>query len=371
MKNQIVKKRIMKNWKLRLFALSCFAACLCSTPAAWAQDVLLLRVPFEKNAMATATLPDGRLVPLGAVRALPVKTNWPAYTASKWGVPQTVCATAVNAIHILVDVEKDRGRIFSVVPTVTVAPAAPQGAFFAIDSPAGTGIFGGFAPLTGSKVFIEGKDGAKRPLAPLSHEALSIEEGESLLIESALPDRTDAWMVDIENRPGGRVLAWTKDGPKVVARVVRPVGGVGRFGGTEFQGVGRIRASHTGVIDVATAPRGQVGGIQIMPLTHALTSSEMASAWKLTQWMIVAPLPGKGPLEGTPPLFKGLLPGSQLDDKLPDVWSTYGRKPLVLGRFDGGVWKTLPPVAGKVDDALRALTHLRIYYPFWEELQRP
>ena len=242
------------------------------------RDALLLRVPFEKNAMATATLPGGRLVELGAVRALPVKTNWPAYTASKWGVPQTVCATAVTAIHILVAVEKDRGRVFSVVPTVTVAPAAPQGAFFSIDSPAGTGLFGGFAPLTGSKVFIEGKDGARRPLIPLNNESLAIKEGEALLIESALPERTDTWMVDMENRPGGRVIAWTREGPRVVARVVRPVGGVGRFGGTEFQGVGRIRASHTGVIDVATAPRGQVGGIQIMPLTHALTSSEMASA---------------------------------------------------------------------------------------------
>ena len=72
--------------------------------------------------MATATLPDGSVTELGVVRALPVKTNWPAYTASKWGTPQTVCATAVNAIHILTNAEKDKGRIFSLVPTVTVAP---------------------------------------------------------------------------------------------------------------------------------------------------------------------------------------------------------------------------------------------------------
>jgi hypothetical protein len=360
----------MKNSKLLSIAL-CFAVCLYAASSAWARDVLLLRVPLKKGAMATATLPDGRLVELGTVRALPAKTNWPAYTASKWGIPQAVCATAVNAIHILVEVEKDRGRVFSIVPTVTVAPAAPQGAFFSIDSPAGTGIFGGFAPLTGSKVFIEEKNGVRRSITPLIGESLPIKEGEALLIESPLPDRAETWMVDIENRPGGRVVAWTQEGPKVAARVIRPVGGVGRFGGTEFQQVGRIRASHTGVIDVATAPRGQVGGIQIMPLMHALTSSEMANAWKLTQWMIVAPLPGKGPLEGTPPLFEGtLLPGSQLDDKLSDVWSTYGRKPLVLGRFDGGPWKALPPVSGKVDDALRSLTHLRIYYPFWGEPQR-
>jgi hypothetical protein len=381
MKKKIMYKKVMKNLNLWLLALLCVAACLCASPSLGAQGTLLLRIPFEKDAMTTATLLDGRLVELGVVRALPVKTNWPAYTASKWGVPQTVCATAVNAIHILVDVEKGRGRVFSVVPTVTVAPAAPPGAFFSIDAPAGTGIFGGLAPLTGSRVFIERKDGTRRPLVSLNHESgkeslsgnefFSMEKGEALVIESALPESTDTWMVDIENRPGGRVVAWTKEGPEVVARVVRPVGGVGRFGGTEFQEAGRIRASHTGVIDVATAPRGQVGGIQIMPLTHALTSSEMANAWKLTQWMIVAPLPGKGPLEGTPPLFEGtLVPGTQLGDKLPDIWSTYGRKPLVLGRFDGGPWRALPSVSGKVDDALRSLTHLRIYYPFWEEPQR-
>ncbi|MDR2522298.1 MAG: hypothetical protein LBC93_01140 [Synergistaceae bacterium] len=338
---------------------------LCASPI-WASG-LVLRVPFQAGGMVTATLPDGKTAELGLVRALPVKTNWPAYTASKWGKPQAVCAAAVNAIHILVEVEKGKGRIFSLVPTVTIAPAAPLGAFFSIDTPAGTGIFGGFAPLTGSGAFIEGRDGVRRPLAPLSGDALPIREGEALVIESELPAKPKVWMVEFENRPGGRVVAWSGDGPVVVARVVRPVRGVGRFGGTEIQDVGRIRASHSGVIDVATAPRGQVGGIQIMPLGHALTSPEMTNAWKLTQWMIVAPLPGQGPLEGTPPLFAGtLLPGTQ-GDVLPDLWSTYGRKPLVLGRFGGGAWRTLPAVSGRVDDALRSLTHLRVYYPFWDE----
>ena len=353
----------------RVALMLCFLCCLISSSEG---GTLVLRVPFESGAAVTATLPDGSITKLGSVRALPVKTNWPAYTASKWGVPETVCATAVNAIHILVNVEEGRGRIFSLVPTVTVAPAAPKGAFFSIDSPAGTGIFGAFAPMTGSKVFIESAE-HRKSLTPLSGKdgVLPIQAGEVLVIESLLPERPDTWMVDIENRPGGRVVAWTKKGPTLVARVMRPVGGVGRFGGTEFQSIGRIRASHSGVIDIATAPRGQVGGIQIMPLTHALTSTEMANAWKATQWMIIAPLPDKGPLEGTEPLFKGtLVPGTQLTDRLPDLWSTYGRKPLILGRFEGAAWKELPSLSGKLDDGLRTLTHLRIYFPFWEELLR-
>ncbi len=345
-----------------------FLALFCAlsfSSSALAEPVLELRVPCRAGGSAVALMPDGSAVPLGTVRGLPVKTNWPAYTASKWAKPGTVCASAVNAIHMLVSVEKGRGRILSVVPAVTVAPAAAAGAFFALEAPAGTGFFGGFAPATGSPVLIEAADGTRRPLDGEPRE------GETLVIRTPLPDRPETWMVDIENRPGGRVIAWTKDGPCTAARVVRPVGGVGRFGGTEFQRGGRIRAAHTGVIDIATSPRGEVGGIQIMPLVHALTSNEMANAWKLTQWMILAPLPGRPMLEGTPPLFGGtLVPGTQMDDRLSDLWSTYGRRPLVLCRRSGGPWEHLPTVAGRRDEALLDVTHLRLYYPFWDEPQK-
>ncbi|MCR4817904.1 MAG: hypothetical protein K5841_02970 [Fretibacterium sp.] len=323
--------------------------------------VLELRIPCCAGADVSAVLPDGGTVSLGKVLMTPVKTNWPAYTASKWCAPATVCASAVNAVHILVNVEKGRGRILSLVPAVTVAPAAAAGAFFSLDMPAGTALFGGFAPLVGSSVSLQGKDGVIRPLDGVP------QEGETLIIRSELPGRPEVWMADIENRPGGRVIAWGQDGPRVIARVVRPIGGVGRFGGTQFQRGGRIRASHAGVIDVATAPRGEVGGIQIMPLVHALTSSEMSNAWKLTQWMILAPLPGEPSLAGRAPLFKSaFVPGTQLDDRLEDMWSTYGRRPLVLCRIAGGPWTQLPSVSGRVDDALSGLTHLRFYFPFWD-----
>ncbi|MDR3230906.1 MAG: hypothetical protein LBT65_05660, partial [Synergistaceae bacterium] len=168
MEKMMIKKIMRKAFGV-LFLL------LCPVLPARGADSLLLRIPFGRGAMTTATLPDGTVAELGVVRALPSKTAWPAYTASKWGVPGTVCATAVNAIHILVDVEKGRGRIFSLVPVVTVAPAAPEGAFFSVQSPAGTGLFGGFAPLTGSKVFIETATG-REAMTRLPRE------GETLLI---------------------------------------------------------------------------------------------------------------------------------------------------------------------------------------------
>ena len=329
--------------------------------SAEAEGIIELRIPCEIGSSVVVKMPSGEAITLGRVLMVPARTNHPAYTASKWSEPSTVCATAVNAVHLLVNVEDGRGRIISLVPSVTVAPAATEGAYFSLDMPAGTGIFGGYAPLTGSKVSIlhEGKE------FPLTDTP---QNGDTLIIRTVLPENPAVYMVDIENRPGGRVIACTQKGLQVVARVVRRIAGVGRFGGTVYQGVGRIRASHSGVIDVSTSRREEVGGLQIMPLKHALTSHEMLNAWSLTQWMIIAPLPGAPDLEGKSPLFKSaLVPGPQLDDRLPDMWSQYGRKPLVLCRRDGGNWEYLPEVSGKVDDGLRDVTHLRIYFPVWRE----
>ena len=332
-----------------------------SVSQSYAENLIVIRIPCSSGKQVTAEFPGGEVITLGRVNMTPSKTNWPAYTASKWAAPSTICASAVNAVHILIRVEEGRGRIISLVPSVTVAPAAAQGAFFALEMDAGTGVFGGYAPLTGSAVTVE-HDGEESPLSdtPL--------EGDTLIIRSPLPEDMPYYMADIENRPGGRVIVRGADGVKVIARVIRPVKGVGRFGGSIYQNRGRIRASHSGVICIATSPRDTVGGLQIMPLKHALTSPEMLNAWKLTQWMIVAPLPGMPDLEGTTPLFKNaFVPGAQLSDKLPDIWSHYGRRPLVLCRIDGGNWERLPEVSGKVDDGLKRITHLRIYFPSWTQ----
>ena len=344
------------------FLLTLILILILTVSSANAERFIELRIPCREGEQVTAKLPEGEVIELGAVRMTPSKTNWPAYTASKWASSSTVCATAVNAIHIVIRVEEGRGRIISLVPSVTVAPAAAQGAFFALDMHAGSGVFGGYAPLTGSAVTVE-HEGVESPVSDVPAE------GDILVIRSLLPDNPMFYMADIENRPAGRVIVYGAEGPKVIARVMRPVKGVGRFGGSIYQSRGRIRASHSGVICTSTSLRDTVGGIQIMPLKHALTSPEMLNAWKLTQWMIIAPLPGMPDLEGTAPLFKSaFVPGAQLDDKLPDMWSHYGRRPLVLCRRDGGNWERLPEVSGRVDDGLKDVTHLRLYFPTWNGL---
>lgn len=330
----------------------------------YAESLLEIQIPCKVNDPVKIIMPGGKIITSGKVSMIPIKTNWPAYTASKWSEPSTVCASAVNAIHILLYTDENAGRIISVIPSVTLAPAAKQGSFFAVDVPAGTGIFGGFAPLTGSRVTVL-RDGIEQKITDTPHE------NDVLIIRSELPENPEVFMTDIENRPGGRVIAWSKEGPKVIARVVRPVAGSGRFGGSQFQASSRIRASHSGVICVSLSERDEIGGFQIIPLKHALTSKEMINAWYLTQWLIISPLPNNPDLEGKSPLYKNsLVPGTQMNDKLPDLWSTYGRKSLVLCRINGGDWKKLPEVQGRVDDALKGVTHLRIYFPFWNELAK-
>lgn len=302
---------------------------------------------------------DGTKISVGEVKDIPKSTRWPSYTASKWGNTGTVCASAVNAVHILYALEGGRGRTFSIIPSETIAPAAGSGNAFVIDDPAGTAIFGAFAPAVGSKVSIMDQNGRVKPF-----DITSFANGNCYLVIHATPE-TSVFIMDIENRPGGRVIIWDSSGASIIARVVRPLGGVGRFAGTLFQEKGRIRANHTGVIDISTSPYGRIGGFQIIPLIHAF-SPEMSNSWKLTQWMIVAPLRGKGAkfLAGKAPLFSGnLVPGPHKGEQLRSIWNTYGRKPLVLCRLDGGKWMELPTVSGRDDSALKKITHIRIYFP--------
>ena len=324
-----------------------------------------IEVPLVIGSQVTV-LHDGQKFEVGRINALPTKTRYPSYTASAWGQKGEVCATAVNAIHMLVSVENNKGRTMSIIPQQTIAPAAGAGASIVVSSKAGEDIFGAWAPPAGSEIFV--KKAKTEILAPLSKELLP-KAGDSIIIKvyaKKLP-----YMVEIENRPGGRVTVWDEHGYRVAARVIRPVGGTGRFEGTLFQKNSAIRANHSGVIDVSTSARGSIGGFQIIPWDHALSSKEMQGAWSMSQWMVIAPIDGTSKLGATFPLFKGaLVSGTADNETLWDIWSTYGRKSLILARFLGSEWEKLPNLVGRSDSALMDLTHIRIYYPFVEEPQK-
>ena len=331
-----------------------------------------IEVPMEAGAsvIARSAANDSRQA-IGTVEALPVKTRWPSYTASAWGEPGAVCASAVNAVHMLVAVEKGKGRTLSIIPKETIAPAAGPGASIIISTKAGEGLFGAWAPPVGSSVMVRKASGAEKRLSP----DFMPQKGDTLVISAMIPapptpgaPEVMPYIVDIENRPGGRVTAWTESGADVIGRILLPVSGTGRFEGTKFQRVGAVRANHCGVIDISTSKYGQIGGFQIIPWDHALSSKEMQNAWNMTQWMLVAPSDGKSKLGATFPLFKAALVSGPADgEKLWDVWSTYGRKSLIMVRRNGGAWQKMPESAGRKDAALKDVTHIRIYYPFTGE----
>ena len=186
----------------------------------------MIKIPFELNENVTVFTGDGISAVVGRVDALPQTTRWPSYSASAWGVPGEVCASAVNALHMLVSVEKGKGRTLSIIPRETIAPAAGPGASLVISSQAGTGIFGAWAPPVGSKVTIL-KTGSVDPV-PLSVNYLP-KKGDILTI--TVQKKYYGYFAEIENRPGGRVTLWSKDGYSVIGRVIRPLAGTGRFEG--------------------------------------------------------------------------------------------------------------------------------------------
>ena len=302
-------RKLKKSFGFAFAALLTCAALFCADAAqAEAKKIFEIDIPMQKGAEVTVTAANGKTFAVASVAALPVKTRYPSYTASAWGEPGSVCASAVNAVHMLVSVEKGRGRTLSIIPKETIAPAAGPGASIVLDAKAGKSVFGAWAPAVGSRVSVRGADGAS---APLAADNLP-KAGDTLVIE-VFEDPSLPYMVDIENRPGGRVVAWYSDGYKILGRVLVALGGTGRFEGTLFQRVGAIRANHSGVIDVSTTPRGTTGGFQIVPWDHALASKEMQGVWSMTQWLVVGPADGKSKLGGTPPLFKhGLVSGPVL-----------------------------------------------------------
>ena len=196
--------------------------------------------------------------------------------------------------------------------------------------------------------------------------------------------------------------------PRLIGQVLRPVVGIGRFGGTLYAAPGRLRANHCGVIDISTSPIGKIGGLQIVPREHA-GSSEVSYIREHTQWMVVGPADVRDPSwEGIAPLFSGyLLPSYRPDDITGDHDDWMHRalsRLMVQVRHKDGPWENMPricidpeagtnnatesergrkslwrirsslkpysPLPGDAFIALRGVSHLRIVFPravYWPQ----
>ncbi|MFH1386833.1 MAG: hypothetical protein ABIH50_04110 [bacterium] len=310
------------------------------------------------------------------------KTNFKAYAASRWVDDGKVAATAVNAIHIKTATTPDGdGVIFSLLPKEFIQKPKNYRSYLSPDSSiytnilAGKELFGGdFSPFVGNTVLVSRDWQAAVPIG----SGFVPQIGDKIYL-LAVPPPTFPKEIFFENNIGGKVTAKYFSGKEeVVAEVLRPVGGVGRFEGSKYAALGRIRANHAGVIDVSTSRLGKIGGFQIIPADHA---ADMKSVQQLTQWMIVGPADiTSSSLEGTAPLFKAFIkPDYRIDDLESDDWQKKlldrylvevklkdkdGWQPLPVYEFDEYYLTGIIPAWSAT--ALQNVTAVRILFPVGE-----
>jgi len=303
------------------------------------------------------------------------------YTASKWIDDGDVAATAVNAIHIKTDYNTadDKGVIFNISPKeyfIADPKLRPtQEATIYTDIKAGQAIFGGgYSPFVGNKVSTSDANGNLYPVKTGYIPKL----GDMIVITVERPSRYPKEIV-FENRFGGLITIKYIDGEKrYIGQVLRPIEGVGRFLGSEYADVGRIRANHAGVICIATSPLGQIGGFQIIPAGHGM-SKEMITARTLTQWMVIGPTNALDPsFEGMAPFFKYYLQPRYNEDDIehPDWKKRLLERFLVEVKYRGKEgWQMMPVYQMALDKqlpkwantAMEDISHIRILFPVYTE----
>lgn len=320
---------------------------------------------------------------IGEVISPVTAVNPRGFTASGWGEIGTVCASAVNAIHVKTDHDYGlgRGTIFSILP-IEQAKVDPNnyksyishGTSLQTDIPGGQGIFGGgWAPLVGSE--LQFRNAASKGGDLLKADPGWVPAVDEVIVLEVTRKRYNPEYVEFENAYGG--LIWIKElgrDPYPIGQVLKPVVGIGRFLGTQYAGTGRIRAAHPGVICISTSPDGIVGGFQIIPRDHAMSREMIYTRYK-TQWMVVGPLWALDPSwEGLPPLFSDYLYPSYIpsviDGEPNDAVSAmeiYLSRFTVRGRYadadDPEMYRILNEETYLDHYALKNLTHLRIYFP--------
>ncbi len=279
------------------------------------------------------------------------------YRATKWGVPGSAVGVSSNALHILVKKSENSEK----TSILTLAPKESEtneniylrdmtGAI-QTDISGGLGIFGELSPKVGNKVFVSRKNNTPQ----LISQDYTPQLGDEWIIKGSRRTR-EYKQIWFENRYDGRVVGMNSRGQKrILARVLRPVMGTGRFEGSQYMPGSRVRANHPGVICISTTPKDENdrknaletrGGFQIIPSVHAMDEEMIKDTLTRTQWMVVGPLNIKDKsLEGQYPLFSGLF--------------TPGMK--VQMRIDDGEWEDLPEITGKVEDAFTPSGLIRYY----------
>ncbi|OQY30386.1 MAG: hypothetical protein B6244_00575 [Candidatus Cloacimonetes bacterium 4572_55] len=312
------------------------------------------------------------------------KVTRPATHVDKSGFPRssqagdlTVCEIAAD--HILVKITQNyedrryrygRGTLFGLFSLEAAhlqKKYRDDNTMIYTDIPAGSGIFGKYAPLLGSRFYLANGNRLAIPQPDFVPR-----EGDQIIIIVESYVKTIRYVV-FENRFGGEITAHFTDGDTlIVGSVLRPVEGVGRFIGTEFLGPGKVRQNHGSSIGISTSRRigkkirslnDYRGGFQIVTSEH-IYDSELLPARVSSQWMVVGPA-----LSET---------GRYIDQRYPlfSRFITPGMR--VEARIDNKSWEPMPEMTGDEKEAFlprqltkyfearyvrRGLTHIRLINP--------
>lgn len=277
---------------------------------------------------------NGKAILIGTVLSPAINPQFEPFSAFRWGKDSAIVATSVNIIRIRIS----GVRGFSICP-INDSPGVNSDFdegfskyFIKTDIVAGTKLFSEYAPPVGSSIYLI-KNGNEIPFPPF-HDPEVDDICQIYFNEPKIAYKN----IIIENLIGGSAygIPSTKDGRSsdTLAKIVKTVEGVGRFGGSKFAGIGEVRANHPGVICISTSKKGEMGGFQIIPDEHA-DDAEMKESRLKPQWMILKSM-NKNCLAGSFPLFSGLIrPGDKVQ---------YSK--------DSKNWLYFPNLEGKIDDAL-------------------
>lgn len=337
----------------------------------WAEpatEVCRIRVENRPGGLVQVSLDRGQSYQAVGQVTHPANARIIGFGAASYTPDGTVAATAVHGIRIKTGRETLKtGKaqmplMFSIVPSqFAKLPKGygghiPRSSAIVTDIPAGHAIFRNQSPYVGNPVFVE-REHSLRPMP----EDYTPAVGDTFVILVQRPERMPV-SIEFENRGGGEVTEHFADGTsQVIARVLRPVRGTGRYDGTTYTGVGAINTNHGGVITISTAPNSPSntpeggpdetrGGFMIQPYFHVCEQNETSP-----QVMVVGALDRSRPhLEGAAPLFEGYI-----------NLTRYREKPELSYRaeikLDGGDWEPAPKLIGKIDNAFTA-TFLTDYF---------
>jgi hypothetical protein len=311
-----------------------------------ARLMFTIHVPMTIGEQAKIVFPDGSSEDMGRVRAVPQKSRHPGFTASKYGIGGQIIATAANAHHIQISVEDGTGRTMSLIPSQTFANAPGYGTSFIVEGVGGTGLWGHYAPFVGSPVYIVNQVGI-----PVLFNNIQLFQFATALEIRVYRPEYDIEYLEIENFAGGRAWYHDDSGDHQFAVVESGVSGTGRFEGTLYQGLGRVRANHPGVICVSTCPKMEIGGFQIVPLSHTY-SSEMQKTRGMSQYIVLRGIDFED-ITGQSPFFKGWLRPGDTD--------ALNSKTGWVSCSIGGEWQELPNISGLTEHTLENVDAFRIY----------